>query len=111
MSFSLRYLNDHDYDLFTRNDLVMFYVYILQSQSDGKLYTGYTANLKRRFVEHNERKSLATKSRAPFDLVYYEAYKSQADAKQREFNLKRSAGARTALKRRLINGLRQGRFV
>ena len=30
----------------------MFYVYILRSLRDEKLYTGYTGNLKRRIQEH-----------------------------------------------------------
>lgn len=30
----------------------MYYVYILYSDKDGKLYTGYTQNLKQRFEQH-----------------------------------------------------------
>ncbi len=89
----------------------MFYVYVLKSEKDGRLYTGYTTDLKRRFAEHNEGKSSSTKPRAPFELLYYEAYFSQADAKAREKRLKHSAGARTALRRRLVDGLRSGHFV
>ncbi|MBI2611027.1 GIY-YIG nuclease family protein [Candidatus Kaiserbacteria bacterium] len=92
----------------------MFYVYVIKSRRDSRLYTGYTNDLRRRFLEHNGkigRPSKSTKPRAPFDLLYYEAYVSQADAKQREHNLKHSAGARTALKRRIPNGLRSGHFV
>ncbi|OGG74012.1 hypothetical protein A3A40_01360 [Candidatus Kaiserbacteria bacterium RIFCSPLOWO2_01_FULL_54_20] len=89
----------------------MFYVYMLMSRKDGKQYIGYTTDLKRRFSEHNEGKNFSTKSRVPFDLLYYEAYISQADAKQREHNLKSSAGATTALKRRLPTSLRSGHFV
>ena len=89
----------------------MFYVYMLKSRKDGNLYIGYTTNLKQRFSEHNEGENFSTKSRRPFDLLYYEAYVSQADAKQRERNLKKSAGAITALKRRLPSSLRLGHFV
>ncbi|MHB1086338.1 MAG: GIY-YIG nuclease family protein [Minisyncoccota bacterium] len=89
----------------------MFYVYILQSMKDGKLYTGYTNDLRRRFSEHSEGRNFATKPRLPLKLVYYEAYMSQADAKMRESRLKSSAGARTALKRRLQDCLRPGHFV
>mgnify|MGYP001582334177 FL=1 len=89
----------------------MFYVYVLCSRRDHKLYTGYTTDLRRRLSEHNEGMTKSTKTRTPFDLLYYEAYMSQADAKLREKNLKRSAGARTALKRRLVDGLRPGHFV
>ena len=84
----------------------MYYVYILRSQKDEKLYTGYTDNLRRRLAEHKSGKNISTRSRLPLDLVYYEAYTSQADAKAREFRLKNSPGARTALKRRLHEGLR-----
>ena len=89
----------------------MFYVYLLQSRIDGKSYIGYTEDLRRRLAEHNSGKSRSTASRKPFDLVYYEAYASQADARVREKRLKTSAGASTALKRRLGDSLRQGQFV
>jgi putative endonuclease len=89
----------------------MFYVYILQSLKDEKMYTGYTNNLKRRLFEHNEGLNSSTKYRRPLKLVYYEAYISQTDAMKREVNLKRSAGAQTALKLRIPDCLRSGRFV
>ena len=89
----------------------MFYVYVLQSRKDQKMYTGYTNNLKRRVSEHNEGLNKATKSRVPLQLVYYEAYISQTDAIKREVSLKRSAGAQTALKLRIPDCLRSGRFV
>ncbi len=75
------------------------------------MYTGYTNNLKRRLSEHNNGLNKSTKFRAPLKLVYYEAYLSQTDAKKREDRLKRSAGAQTALKRRIPDCLRSGRFV
>jgi len=89
----------------------MFYVYVLRSRKDHRMYTGYTSDLKRRFSEHNNGGTRATKPRTPFDLLYYEAYSSQADAKLRERRLKHSAGARTALKRRLTDCLRSNHFV
>ena len=89
----------------------MFYLYVLKSKSDEKLYTGYTNDLRRRFSEHNAKMSKSTKGRVPFELIYYEAYISQRDAKLRESRLKSSAGARTALKRRLTNSMRLGHFV
>ena len=89
----------------------MYYVYVLLSKNDGYLYTGYTEDLKRRFAEHLAGKVRSTSYRKPLQLVYYESYMSQADAKAREFRLKTSQGARTALKRRLSDGLRQGHLV
>ncbi len=79
----------------------MFYVYILKSKKDGKLYIGYTNDLKRRVEEHNSGKNISTKSRRPFELVYYEAYKSDDDAKHREDMLKLFGHALGGLKRRI----------
>jgi len=62
----------------------MHYVYILKSQKDHKLYIGYTSNLKRRLKEHKTGGSKSTKARLPFVLLYYEAHRSQADARRRE---------------------------
>ncbi|OGZ31701.1 MAG: hypothetical protein A3H02_01390 [Candidatus Niyogibacteria bacterium RIFCSPLOWO2_12_FULL_41_13] len=83
----------------------MFYVYILKSKKDGSIYIGYTSNLIRRFEEHNNLKNKSTRYKAPFELIYYEAYKSNADARYRETNLKRFAQAYSQLKNRIRNSL------
>ncbi|HEY4488331.1 MAG TPA: GIY-YIG nuclease family protein [Candidatus Paceibacterota bacterium] len=83
----------------------MFYVYMLKSVKDGSLYVGYTDDLKRRFVEHNDRRNVSTKNKAPFQLVYYEAYRSRADARHREDMLKRFSGSTVHLKKRIKNSL------
>ena len=51
----------------------MFYTYVLLSLKDGRLYTGSTKDLRKRFNEHNRNKVPSTKSRGPFKLIYYEA--------------------------------------
>lgn len=66
----------------------MFFVYILKSEKDKKLYIGYTNDLRKRFREHNLGLVKSTNLRRPFRLVYYEAYASQQDATKREHNLK-----------------------
>ena len=81
----------------------MYYVYILKSRKDGNLYIGSTNDLKRRLDEHNNGLVFSTKSRRPFELVYYEAYKSEKDARNREKNLKLRSRAFAQLKKR-ING-------
>ncbi len=83
----------------------MFYTYILKSKKDDSLYIGYTSDLKRRFVEHNSKLNKSTKYKAPFKLVYYEAYDSDVDAKHRENSLKLFANSYTQLKRRIKNSL------
>ncbi|HMQ01814.1 MAG TPA: GIY-YIG nuclease family protein [Candidatus Doudnabacteria bacterium] len=83
----------------------MFYTYILQSTKDGELYVGSTKNLRKRFVEHNSGLVKFTKSRAPFKLIYYEAYASEDDARRRESNLKLRGRAHAQLKQRIKNSL------
>ncbi|HEY9585738.1 MAG TPA: GIY-YIG nuclease family protein [Candidatus Paceibacterota bacterium] len=84
---------------------IMYYVYILVSEKDGSLYIGYTNDLKRRLVEHNDKQNVSTKHQAPFQLVYYEAYNARADARHREDMLKRFAGSKTHLMKRIKNSL------
>lgn len=79
----------------------MFYVYIIKSKKDNGFYTGSTNDLKRRMKEHNNGLVLSTKSRTPFELVYYEAYKSESDARHREKNLKLRSRALAQLRKRI----------
>ena len=83
----------------------MFYVYIIKSEHDGSTYIGYSNDLKRRFIEHNRGLSHSTKAQVPWVLVYYEAYRSKADARYREDNLKRYAKAYGQLRGRIKNSL------
>ena len=83
----------------------MFYVYIIKSQKDNSLYIGSTNDLKRRFSEHQNGESKYTSSRIPFELVYYEAFKSKIDALGRERNLKKFNKTYSELKKRLSNSL------
>ncbi len=70
----------------------MYYVYILFSEKDGELYTGYTPDLKVRIEKHKNGYVLATRNRRPVRLVYYESYLSEIDAKRREKFLKGGKG-------------------
>ncbi len=72
----------------------MHYVYILKSKQNDTFYTGYTADLRKRFLEHNNKKSTYTKHRGPYTLIYYEACLSEEDARSREKYLKSGAGKR-----------------
>lgn len=83
----------------------MNYVYVLKSSVDNNMYIGSTTDLKRRFQEHNSGKVQSTKHRAPFELIYYESYKSEKDAREREHNLKLRSRAFQQLKKRIENSL------
>lgn len=75
-------------------DRYMHFVYILQSQKDGDWYTGYTSDIKNRLDSHNAGNTKSTRSRRPFDLIYYEAYVDKMDALGRERFLKSGSGHR-----------------
>ncbi len=81
-----------------------YYVYVLQSLSDGYFYTGFTTNIPRRIEEHNAGKVTSTKKRIPFRLVYWEGCLSQKDAISREKYLK-SAWGKRYIKNRIRNYL------
>ena len=80
----------------------MFYVYVLRSLKDYKLYNGYSDNLRRRFDDHNKGRVKATAHRKPFVLIYYEAFLNQQDTTTREKFFKTQWG-RNFLKRILKN--------
>ena len=84
------------------HELEMYYVYILQSLKDTKLYVGYTADLKNRLKEHNSGECISTNPRRPLKLIFYEAYLSKDDARRRERYFKTAKG-KTTLKQMLKN--------
>ena len=73
---------------------MMYYTYILRSKKSGRFYTGYTHDLRKRFKEHNGSKSSYTKTRGPYELIYYESCFNEEDAKSRERYLKSGKGKR-----------------
>ena len=70
----------------------MFFVYVLHSLKDNKLYIGYSSDLKKRIRQHQLSNVKSTKSRLPFRLIYYEAYLLKKDAQGREKFLKGGSG-------------------
>ncbi len=84
----------------------MFYVYVLQSETDAGWYIGFSTDLRRRLKEHQEGQSFATSDRGPWRLIYYEAYLEEADALGREKYLK-SGGGRRFLKAQLKHHLKK----
>jgi putative endonuclease len=82
----------------------MYYVYILKCIRNDKfyLYTGYTTDLKDRFVKH-KRGDGAKFTRAfkgNIELVYYETYDTKSEAMSREWHIKHDYTA--SQKRKMI---------
>lgn len=69
----------------------MYYIYILHC-IDGKLYTGYTPDLKIRIEKHRNGYVFSTKHRRPVTLIHYEAFLEEKDARKRETYLKGGNG-------------------
>jgi len=83
----------------------MYYVYILLSRKDERLYIGYTSDLKRRFCEHSRGNVESTKNRRPLRLLGYEAYHSKNDAENREKYLKSGGKPSNELKLRYSSSI------
>jgi putative endonuclease len=81
-----------------------FFTYVLKSKLDGKFYTGFTPDLEKRLSEHNYGKVYSTKSRVPFELIYFEFCLNINDAVHREKYLKTTYG-KQYIKNRLKNYL------
>ncbi|MEJ6556857.1 MAG: GIY-YIG nuclease family protein [Flavobacteriaceae bacterium] len=67
-----------------------FYVYLLTNRPHGTLYTGMTNNLMRRIWEHKNKINEGFSKRYDLSkLVYFEIFKSPADAITREKRIKK----------------------
>ena len=69
-----------------------FYVYVLKSELDGRLYKGHTSRLAERIAEHNSGKTSSTKGYRPWKLVYQEIFETEKEAIEREKFLKLGIG-------------------
>jgi putative endonuclease len=73
-------------------DRFMFFVYVLKSCKNGRMYVGSTNNLQRRLYQHNHGQNISTRSKGPYIIVYNESYFSRNEAVQREHYLKTGKG-------------------
>ena len=66
-----------------------FYVYMLESQIDGTLYTGQSSDVVTRLRKHNKGLVQSTKAKRPYSLVYFEIFSTRSEAMWREWELKK----------------------
>ncbi len=65
-----------------------YFVYILQS-CDGRYYTGYTTDLKRRLKEHQSgRGGKFTRAFGAKEILYHESFLDKSSALKREAEIK-----------------------
>ncbi|SRR5258708_29810132 len=70
----------------------MYFVYVLRSEKNGRLYTGSCQDVTARVTQHNTGQSSATRYTRPFLLVHVEEFLCRADAVRRERFLKTGLG-------------------
>lgn len=88
----------------------MYFVYVLRSFTNQKLYVGFTENLKERLTTHNRGEVISTKTQRPWKVIFYECYTNKMDALRREQYLKTTAGKR-GLKMMLRGTLKSERCI
>ncbi len=66
----------------------MFYVYILESELNGRFYIGYSESPDRRLIEHNSGKVKSTRPYRPWKKVYSEQFSTEIEAIRREREIK-----------------------
>ncbi|WP_429412714.1 GIY-YIG nuclease family protein [Roseimarinus sediminis] len=67
----------------------MYYCYILYSLKLDKYYIGSSSDLEDRLYRHNHSRKGFTATGQPWELKYYECFKSRKEAFNRELNLKK----------------------
>jgi putative endonuclease len=67
-----------------------YYVYIIQSETQGIYYKGYTSNPDLRLIQHNCNKGRFTAGKGLWMIVYLEKMKDKRSALIRERQLKRA---------------------
>lgn len=73
---------------FTKNEVNMWFVYVLLCQ-DGSFYTGCTNDIEKRFLEHKSgRGGRYTRSHLPVKIIYKEELASKSKALKREIEIK-----------------------
>jgi putative endonuclease len=78
----------------------MYYIYVILGENNKK-YVGYSSNLKRRINEHKSKKVYTTRRIKNPKLVYYEAYRDEFSAKERERKLKQYGSSYKGLLKRI----------
>ncbi len=75
----------------------MFSVYIIKSETSGKTYIGYTANIEKRLARHNKelptkKSSYTQKQGKQWKVIYEEKFSTRNEAMAREKELKSGKG-------------------
>ncbi len=78
-----------------------YYLYVLRSSKDEKLYIGVSADPVRRLREHNSGKSKSTRYRRPFEMIYTKEFEKRKEAYKYEWWVKNTGEGNKSLKESL----------
>jgi len=66
----------------------MYYVYILESETTGKLYIGQTDDPDKRLQDHNRGASPYTRGKGPWKRIFLKAFSTRSESLAYEKKLK-----------------------
>jgi putative endonuclease len=69
-----------------------FFTYVIFSDKIHKYYIGSTSNLEKRLEEHNNGKSISTRNKGPWKLVFSKTHSNRYSATQMEKLIKSYKG-------------------
>lgn len=70
----------------------IYYVYVIKSEVDSRLYVGLSKDISKRIKAHNSGQVFSTKGFRPWKLAYQEKIGERIEARKREKFLKRGSG-------------------
>ena len=70
--------------------LIMYFAYIIESESTQRWYYGSTSDLERRLDGHNTGLNVSTKNRGPWKFIFIRPFETEKEARDFEFYLKNS---------------------
>ncbi|MDB2462642.1 GIY-YIG nuclease family protein [Algibacter sp.] len=71
---------------------MIYYVYVIRSEKDNRLYKGLTDDLQKKIAQHNMGENKETKGYRPWVLIYSKVFISRVEAKDFEKHVKSEEG-------------------
>jgi len=68
---------------------VMFFVYVIYSESSDKFYIGSCNILAKRILQHNTGRNISTKHGIPWEVKYFKVFSTREEALKREMEIKK----------------------
>ena len=69
-----------------------YFVYVIKSELNGRLYKGMTTDILKRLKEHNSGRNFSTKPNVPWKLFYSKSFENRITARAYEKYLKSGIG-------------------